>query len=94
MMAKRVGLAVWLNNIKMARHLRRFGNVHYISRKMRYAILYIDADKREELVQRIEQFNFVKKVDASHLSEIKTEYQGLTEESKRELKQYQLSIQA
>lgn len=84
MFPKRVGLAVWLNNIKMARHLRRFGNVHYISRKMRYAIVYVDEHTIEDTLQKLEQFNFVKKIDRSHRHELKTEYQNAKPDKAKE----------
>lgn len=84
MFPKRVGLAVWLNNTKMARHLRRFGNVLYISRKMRYAILYVDEASLDETVEKLNQFNFVKKVDLSHRHEIKIEYQNAKPDKAKE----------
>ncbi|GAA0364353.1 YlbG family protein [Bacillus horti] len=84
MYPQRVGLAVWLNNIKMARHLRRFGNVHYISRKMRYAIMYVDEPTIEDTLQKLEQFNFVKKIDRSYRHELKTEYQNAKPDKAKE----------
>jgi uncharacterized protein YlbG (UPF0298 family) len=84
MFPKRVGLAVWLNNTKMARHLRRFGNVHYTSRKMRYAILYTDEANLDQTIEKLNQFNFVKKVDLSHRHELKTEYQNAKPDKAKE----------
>lgn len=84
MFPKRVGLAVWLNNTKMARHLRRFGNVHYISRKMRYAILYVDERLVSETIRKLERFNFVKRVERSYRHELKTEYQNAKPDKAKE----------
>ncbi|WP_202076888.1 YlbG family protein [Caldalkalibacillus salinus] len=84
MFPRRVGLAVWLNNTKMARHLRRFGNVHYVSRKMRYAVVYVDQADLDHKVQKIEQFNFVKKVERSYKHELKTEYQNAKPDKAKE----------
>ncbi|MGO4276895.1 DUF2129 domain-containing protein, partial [Paenibacillus sp. TAF58] len=45
MMIERSGLIIWVNDIKAARNLERFGSLHYISKKMNYAVLYIHASK-------------------------------------------------
>ncbi len=34
----RQGVSVWLTSLKFARQLRRFGHVHYVSKKMKYVI--------------------------------------------------------
>lgn len=84
MMEKRVGLAVWLNSLKMARNLRRLGNVHYISQKMRYAILYVDESSVDQVVEKLNQYNFVKKVELSHRHELKTEFQNAKPDKAKE----------
>ncbi|GGK15428.1 UPF0298 protein YlbG [Caldalkalibacillus thermarum] len=76
MFVRKVGLAVWLNQLKMARHLRKFGNVHYVSRRMRYAILYVDKDKVQDIISRLNRLNYVKKVEPSHWHELRTEFQS------------------
>lgn len=62
---KRCGLIVYMRNLRQARQLRRFGNVEYVSRKMRYVLLYVDADKLVEKQTKIEQLNFVVKTQIS-----------------------------
>lgn len=76
MIPNRVGIAVWLNHLKMARHLRRIGNVHYISKKMRYAILYVNKEQLDDTIARLEKLNYVKRVEVSHRHELKTEFQA------------------
>ncbi len=84
MFEKRVGLAVWLNNLKMARHLRRLGNVHYVSRKMRYAILYVSENQLEATLAKLNGLNYVKKVEVSHRHELKTEFQNTKPDKAKE----------
>lgn len=84
MFPKRIGLAVWLNNLKMARHLRRYGNVHYLSKRLRYAILYIDEARKDEIIEKLNQYNFVKKVEPSYRHELKTEYQNAKPDKAKE----------
>lgn len=38
----RQAIVVWMNHLKQVRSLKRFGNVHYVSRKLKYAVLYCD----------------------------------------------------
>lgn len=74
MFLKRQGLIVWIHNVKSARVLERYGSVHYVSRKLRYAVMYVDKDGLEATIAQIEKLNFVKKVELSYRGELKTEY--------------------
>ena len=74
MMIERSGLIIWVNDIKAARNLERFGSLHYISKKMNYAVLYIHASKVEETTRNLFKLPYVKKVEKSYRNEIKTEY--------------------
>ena len=49
METKRQGMVVWLHSLKQSKALRKFGNVHYISRKMKYAVIYCDMNARYHL---------------------------------------------
>ncbi|MGV3487829.1 MAG: YlbG family protein [Tuberibacillus sp.] len=82
MLTGRTGLIVWLNNTKYVKVLKKFGNIHYVSKKMAYAVLYCESEKVEAIVQRLEKQKFTKRVDYSHLGELKTEYA-----SKKEINQ-------
>lgn len=78
---KRLGLAVWVRNIKAAKNLRKFGNVHYISRRLQYVSMYVDAKNIEHTIDRIRKLNFVTRVEPSHRHEIPTEYSNSRTES-------------
>jgi uncharacterized protein YlbG (UPF0298 family) len=71
---RRLGLAVWVKNTKTARQLRRYGNVHYVSRRLNYVIVYVNADEVNEIMAKIGRLDFVTRVDRSHRHEIPTEY--------------------
>lgn len=73
---KRQGLIVWLHSLKQARQLRRFGNVHYVSRRMKYAVLYVELEVADELKQKLESLYYVKRVDLSLKPFLKTEYEN------------------
>lgn len=74
MFAERTGLIVWLQDAKPARNLEKFGSLHYVSRKMNYAVLYVYADRADETMKSIQRLPYVKKVERSYRSEIPTEY--------------------
>lgn len=71
---RRFGLAVWVKNTKAARQLRRYGNVHYVSRRLNYVIVYVNADEVDEIMARIQRLDFVTRIERSHRHEIPTEY--------------------
>lgn len=74
MITERCGLIVWVSDIKAARNLDRYGSLHYISKKMHYAVLYIHAHKYDEILRQLQRLPYVKKVERSYRDEIKTEY--------------------
>lgn len=76
MFQERIGLAIWLTTLKHTRQLRRFGNVLYVSKKMKYAVLYCDQENIEQTIERIESFHFVKSVDVSFKPFVKTTYEN------------------
>lgn len=61
----RMGLIIWVNDIKSVSNLERYGNLIYISKKLKYVILYIDKSEYESKVTQIKRLNFVNKVDLS-----------------------------
>ncbi|SEB44206.1 YlbG family protein [Paenibacillus sp. GP183] len=74
MIVDRSGIIVWVNDIKAARNLERFGSVHYISKKMHYVAMYVYSSKVDETIRNIQKLPYVKKVEPSYRNEIKTEY--------------------
>jgi uncharacterized protein YlbG (UPF0298 family) len=76
MIGNRRGLSVFLHSLKFSKQLRRYGNVHYISRRLKYAVLYCDGNKVDEIAAKLESLHFVKEVKRSYKPEIKTEYES------------------
>lgn len=73
--AERTGYIVWVSDLKAARNLDKYGTVHYMSRKMHYVVMYMNADKAEDTVRNIGRLPYVKKIERSYRNEIKTEYE-------------------
>lgn len=74
MFIERCGLIIWLKDAKPIRQLHRFGSLHYVSRRMQYAVLYVNEEEVEQTAQKLEELHFVKSVERSHRKEIPTEY--------------------
>lgn len=74
MFVERSGLIIWFQDLKAAKNLEKYGSLHYISKKMHYAVLYVHADRQEEIIRNIQRLPYVKKVERSYRNEIKTEY--------------------
>lgn len=82
---KRDGLIIWVQHLKYVRALRRYGHLHYVSKRMKYAVLYCDNEKVEWTINELRQLKCVKNIERSHLQEIKTTYEK--KKSKREEKE-------
>jgi len=74
MFVERSGLIIWVNDTKAAKNLDRYGSLHYISKKMHYAVLYVHTSKLDETMKSIQRLPYVKKIERSYRNEIKTEY--------------------
>jgi uncharacterized protein YlbG (UPF0298 family) len=74
MFTDRSGIIIWVNDIKQAKNLERYGTVHYISKRMHYVVIYVHADRLDDTLRHLQRLPFVKKVERSYRSEIKTEY--------------------
>ncbi|WP_083910668.1 YlbG family protein [Salsuginibacillus kocurii] len=73
MYKSRQGLSVWLRSTKKARQLRKYGNVHYVSKRMKYAILYCDAEEAEHVAADLESLPFVTQIDWSYRPQVQIE---------------------
>jgi Uncharacterized protein conserved in bacteria len=74
MFRQRKGLIVWVSDVKGARALEKYGSLHYVSKRMKYAVLYIDSDQEAAVSAQLKKLPFVKRIEPSYRDEIKTEY--------------------
>jgi uncharacterized protein YlbG (UPF0298 family) len=73
----RVGLTVWLYTTKYVNKLKRYGLVHYVSRKMKYAIIYVDKTEKEKTEQNLNKQHFVRQVESCYNCEIPYTFEGV-----------------
>lgn len=71
---QRLGLAVWVKDLKSARSLGRLGNIHYISKRLKYVYLYVDGKTADQVINRIEKMPFVQRVEPSQRMNISFDF--------------------
>ncbi|OCA85561.1 hypothetical protein A8F94_11785 [Bacillus sp. FJAT-27225] len=84
MFGQRQGLVVWLYTLKQAKMLRRFGNVHYVSKKLKYAVIYCNQSEMENVMAKLKSYSFVKKVEPSYKPFVKMEYENSAPDKAKE----------
>jgi uncharacterized protein YlbG (UPF0298 family) len=84
MREKRLGLAVWVKHTRMAKNLRKFGTIHYISKRLNYVSMYVDAAEIDNVIRTLERLPFVTRVERSHRHEIPVEYNNAKPDKAKE----------
>ncbi len=79
---KRQGIIVYLHSLKHSKMLRKFGNVHYVSKRLKYVVLYCDMDLVEKTVEKISSYSYVKKVEPSYKPFLKLEFESKLDKAK------------
>lgn len=79
----RTGLIVWLKNKKNVKRLMNYGFLHYVSNKMNYAVLYIDSDKKDDIIGKIEREQMVRSVEVSKLKNLPIKYDDVLADLKK-----------
>lgn len=70
----RRALIIYLKQLKYVRQLRRYGVIQYVSKKMKYVVLYVNEGQVDSLQKTIRQLPGVIKVEISRRPDIKTDY--------------------
>ncbi|MGX7196120.1 YlbG family protein [Enterococcus olivae] len=71
---KRRGLVVWVYSLRQLKNLRRFGFIHYVSRRMKYVFIYVNEEKVDECIEKLTRLHFVRHVDVSHRPDIEMNF--------------------
>ncbi|AMV59810.1 putative Cytosolic Protein [Pediococcus damnosus] len=70
----RESIIVNLGNMRQVKQLKKFGIVYYVSKSMKYAVLYTDKDKAEQACTAIGKLSSVKQAEISPRAELRTNY--------------------
>ena len=89
---KRQGVFVYLYHLKQSKQLRKYGSIQYVSRKMKYVLLYLDRIQVEETESKLKQLRYFKEVIVSKRPELPTNFDNslgkfkLTEEDQEKFR--------
>ncbi|MFS0861364.1 YlbG family protein [Fredinandcohnia sp. 179-A 10B2 NHS] len=76
MFGQRQGIIVWLQSLKHVKLLRKFGNIHYVSKRLKYVVIYNDMENTESIVGKLKSLSYVKKVEPSYKPFLKMEFEN------------------
>ncbi|GGJ86857.1 UPF0298 protein [Lentibacillus kapialis] len=65
MRTKRQGLIVWFQHMKNIKHIKRYGHLIYSSKKLKYAVIYVDQEALDNIESKLLKLPFVSNVDRS-----------------------------
>lgn len=71
---KRRCLIIWVYSLKQLKTLKRYGLVHYVSRKMKYVVVYMNEDEIELAEPKISGLHFVRKVERSYRPDVEMNF--------------------
>ena len=74
---KRRGIFVYLQHLKQSKQIRRFGAVQYVSRKMKYVLIYVNEEDVASTVQQLEKLRYVKQIVVSPRPELMTDFEKI-----------------
>lgn len=95
---KRQGVIVYLYRLRQSRQLKKFGQIMYVSKKMKYVLLYMDENQVDQNIKKLNKLKFVRKAIPSLRPFLKTDYANseaeyrLTEEDKEKFKKTKSEI--
>ena len=71
---KRRCLIVWVYSLKQLKTLKRYGIVHYVSRKMKYVVIYMNEEEIDASEAKISGLHFVRKVERSYRPDVEMNF--------------------
>ncbi|MFL2128922.1 MAG: YlbG family protein [Ruoffia tabacinasalis] len=78
---ERQALIIWLYSTKQIKELRKHGYIHYYSRKMKYAIMYVNKKDAEKVERIVNDYYFVREVEYSYRDDIDMTFANAIEHS-------------
>ncbi|WP_078060109.1 MULTISPECIES: YlbG family protein [Gracilibacillus] len=91
MIVSRQGLVVWFHQMKHIKHIKRYGHMVHVSKKLKYAIIYVNQEDVEDTTVALNKLPFVTRVDPSFKPYIKTEFEEKVKIEEKEL-DYKMGI--
>lgn len=64
-MIKRTSLIVYFKSPKVLKSLGKIGDIYYYTKKNKYAVIYVNEEEKESVIDRIKEMKLVKYVEES-----------------------------
>ncbi|RKQ37378.1 YlbG family protein [Oceanobacillus halophilus] len=72
----RQGLVVWFKHMKNLKQIKRYGNLIYASKRLKYAIVYVNQTDIDQIEKKLLKLPFVSKVEKSYKPYVRTSYEN------------------
>jgi len=83
-MKDRQGLIVYVHHLKQAKSMRRYGHVHYISRRLKYVVLYCNQEEIESTIAKLTRLPYVREVLPSYRPFVSTKFENAKPDKAKE----------
>ncbi len=75
MRTQRQGIIVWFQNRRNIKQIKRYGHLIYTSKKLKYALIYVDQDKIDSIEEKLNKLSYISKTSRSQKPFIRTNYE-------------------
>ncbi|WP_068672495.1 YlbG family protein [Oceanobacillus sp. Castelsardo] len=76
MRINRQGLIVWFQHMKNLKQIKRHGNLIYASKRLKYAVIYVDQTDVAYVETKLTKLPFISKVERSYKPFVRTDYEN------------------
>ncbi|MFD1849166.1 YlbG family protein [Oceanobacillus bengalensis] len=76
MKTNRQGIIVWFQHMKNLKQIKRYGNLIYASKRLKYAVIYANQSDLESIENKLNRLPFVSRVEKSYKPYIRTDFEN------------------
>lgn len=76
MRISRQGLVIWFKHRKNIRQIKKYGHLIYVSRKLNFAIIYVNRDEIDHIIEKLANLSFIKKMERSYKPFVTTNFEN------------------
>ncbi|SER96881.1 Uncharacterized protein YlbG, UPF0298 family [Gracilibacillus ureilyticus] len=84
MLTKRQAIIVWFHHMKNVKQLKRYGHLVHVSKKLKYAMIYVNQHDYEESLKMFKRLPYITRVEPSYKPFIKTDYENAATDKAKE----------
>lgn len=84
MRIQRQGLVIWFQHMKNMKQIKRYGHLIYVSRNLKYAVVYVDKDEVDDKLIKLEKLPFITRVEKSFKPFVRTEFENAKKDKAKE----------